>query len=284
VGMADPRFSVVIPTYGRPDLLRETVASVLAQTIDDLECIVVDDAAAVPAPAFDDPRVVSIRHQENLGLSGARNTGIRAARGDYVTFVDDDDLLTPDRLEIAAEGLRRAPVAICFRGNHPGTKPGRNRILDGNVYDEIATRPVPHVGQACVERGSVLPFDAHLRAGEEVDWWLRMSRELRVATVPRVGYLFRNHAGVRAGNGSDVRWRARIDVLAMHADYFRAHRAAAAFQWRRVGLLALESGDRAVARRAFARALATRPEKAAAWHLARTMVPQRGSRTAGGAA
>ena len=273
--MDDPRFSVVIPTHGRPDLLREAVGSVLAQTVADLECIVVDDAGAPPAPAFDDGRVRSIRLEANRGLSGARNAGIEVARGRYVTFLDDDDLLTPDRLEIAEQGLAVAPVAICFRGNYPGTRPARNRALEGWVNDEIATQPVPHVGQACVSREALPRFDDNLRAGEEVDWWLRITGELAVSTVPRVGYLFRNHSGERVGNGSDVRWRSRIAVLDLHAAYFRAHPQAAAFQWRRIGLLAEEAGDRGTARRAFARALTIRPERAAAWHLARTLMPSR---------
>jgi len=134
---------------------------------------------------------------------------------------------------------------------------------------------VPHVGQACVSRDVLPRFDDHLRAGEEVDWWLRVTRELPVHTVPRVGYRFRNHPGERVGNGSDVRWRSRIEVLDLHAAYFHAHRRAAAFQWRRIGLLAEEAGDRGSARRAFARALTIHPERAAAWHLARTLVPGR---------
>jgi glycosyltransferase involved in cell wall biosynthesis len=269
----DPRFSIVIPTHGRPDLLREAVASVLNQTLTDLECIVVDDVGTPAAPAFDNPRVVSIRHDVNRGLSGARNTGIRAATGRYVTFLDDDDILTPDRLEIAEAGLARAPVAICFRGNYPGDRPARNRTLNGMVHDEIASRPVPHVGQACVIRDDLEMFDDDLRAGEEVDWWLRVTRTLPVATVERVGYRFRNHAGERVGNGSDVRWRSRITVLDLHADYFKSHKQAAAFQWRRVGLLAVEAGDRATARHAFAKSLTIRPDRATAYHLARTVLP-----------
>ena len=273
--MADPLFSIVIPTYRRPEFLVEAVTSVTDQTLSDLECIVVDDASGIPTPVFEDPRVRVLHHDVNLGLSGARNTGIEAARGRYVTFLDDDDLLAPDRLEIAQEGLARAPGAICFRGNYPGGRPARNRILEGSVHDEIATQAVPHVGQGCVRRDVLPLFEQGLRAGEEVDWWLRVTAELPVATVPRTGYLFRNHGGMRDGNGSDVRWRARIDVLARHAGYFADHPEAAAFQWKRVGLLAEESGDRAMARKAFARALRIRPERAAAWHLARTVMPAR---------
>ena len=271
--MRDREFSVVVPTFGRPALLAEAVASVLAQSVSDLECIVVDDAGEPPAILdTDDVRVRVIRHERNRGLSAARNTGIAAARGAAVAFLDDDDLLATDRLAIAREGLSRAPVAICFRGNHPGGGPGRNRVLEGDVRDVIADRAVPHVGQACVARDALVPFDESLRAGEEVDWWLRLSSRRRVTTVPRIGYLFRIHAGARSGNGAAVRARSRQRVLALHAEYFRAHPSAEAFQWMRVGLLAEQAGDRSTARRAFARSLRRRPSPNVAWHLGRTLV------------
>lgn len=270
--MSEPSFSVVIPTYGRPVLLREAVASVLAQDVTDLECIVVDDAGD-PGVDLDvrDDRVRVIRRERNGGLSAARNTGIAASRGRAVTFVDDDDVLTPDRLSIAREGLARAPVAICFRGNHPGGAAGRNRILDGDVRHSIADEAVPHVGQACVAREALVPFDEALRAGEEIDWWLRVAAMHRVATVPRIGYLFRIHDGERSGNGAAVRARSRRQVLDRHAAYFRAHRTADAFQWMRVGLLAERAGDTAAARRAFARSLVRRPSPRLIWHLGRSL-------------
>lgn len=273
--MDEPTFSVVVPTYRRPGLLGEAVASVLAQSRRDLECVVVDDAGAPPAAVHDDPRVRLIRRTSNGGLSAARNTGIAAARGRYVTFLDDDDVLAPDRLDCAAEGLRRAPVAICYRGDHPSGRPGRNRELEGWVHDRIALAPVPHVGQACVAREALVTFDERLRSGEEVDWWLRLTRRAPVATVPRIGYLFRIHDGPRHGSGSLDRALARIAVLRRHADYFRAHPRAAAFQWRRVGLLAERADERAIARRAFGRSLLLHPDAAAIWHLARLSVPGR---------
>ena len=264
-----PEFSVVIPTFGRRELLAKAVASVLAQTVKDVECIVVDDGGT---PAVDLPnlaRLQVIRRNRNGGLSAARNTGIAAARGRAITFLDDDDVLVPDRLEIAREGLELAPVAICFRGDHPSGSVGRNRVLAGRVHDQIADEAVPHVGQACVERRAMPLFDETLRAGEEVDWWLRLTAENVVATVPRIGYLFRIHDGERTGNGDEVRAHARVQVLERHRDYFRAHRVADAFQWRRVGSLAARAGDRAMARRAYARSLARRPRPSVAWHLLR---------------
>src|SRR5512144_2193690 len=93
-----PTFSVIIPTYGRAKFLSEAVASVLAQTCADFECIVVDDASPEPATVPDDERVRLSRREENGGPPAARNTGIDAACGTYVAFLDDDDVWVPTRL------------------------------------------------------------------------------------------------------------------------------------------------------------------------------------------
>ncbi|HEU0014789.1 MAG TPA: glycosyltransferase family 2 protein [Longimicrobium sp.] len=90
-----PVFSVVVPTYNRPAMLRRAVSSVLAQTFADFEVIVVDDASPGGPPLLEpgpaDPRVRVIRNERNLGAGASRNAGIRAARGRYISFLDDDD-------------------------------------------------------------------------------------------------------------------------------------------------------------------------------------------------
>src|ERR1044071_7041476 len=97
-----PRVSVVIPTRDRAHLLQRTLASVLKQSIDSLEVIVVDDAsndAASTAAAAAHPRVRLLRNPEPSGVSVARNRGIAAARGDWIAFCDDDDLWAPSKLQ-----------------------------------------------------------------------------------------------------------------------------------------------------------------------------------------
>ena len=100
---ATPRVSVVIPAYRRADVVGRAVDSVLAQTMDDLEVLVVDDGSADGTEAvvtgYDDPRVRSLAHERNRGVSAARNTGVAAARGDYVAFLDSDDEWLPRKLD-----------------------------------------------------------------------------------------------------------------------------------------------------------------------------------------
>jgi GT2 family glycosyltransferase len=106
--MTTPRFSVVLNTYNRAAIVPVAIESVLAQTCDDLELVVVDDgstdATRDVVTAYTDPRVRYV-HRENGGLARARNTGIDAARGDFVVFLDDDDLVVPHWLERLAERI-----------------------------------------------------------------------------------------------------------------------------------------------------------------------------------
>lgn len=102
--------SAIIPTHNRQELVTEAIQSVLAQSYRDFEIIVVDDGSTDSTrsvvQAFTDPRLRYI-HQENAGLAAARNTGIRAARGDFVAFLDDDDVWFPEKLSWQVTVLQR---------------------------------------------------------------------------------------------------------------------------------------------------------------------------------
>lgn len=98
-----PRVSVVIPAYERADLVGRAVDSALAQTVDNLEVLVVDDGSTdgtqAAVEAVEDPRVRYLAHETNRGVSAARNTGVEAAAGEYVAFLDSDDEWLPRKLE-----------------------------------------------------------------------------------------------------------------------------------------------------------------------------------------
>lgn len=267
-----PLFSVVVPTYARARFLDEAVASVLAQSVDDLECLVVDDASPRPVTcSLVDDRIQVIRRTSNGGPAAARNTGMAAARGRYVAFLDDDDRFTEDRLAYALAGLERAPVSICWSGDldRPQAAP-RGRVLEGDVSHVIRDATVPHVGQTVASRASLVAFDERFRGGEDVEWWIRLAQQNTVATVCRVGLLYRHHDGHRPGSGALVRAESLRRIFDLHARYFAAHPRATAFHWKRIGLTALRGGDRRAARRAFLRSLRARPQPRTLWHLGRS--------------
>lgn len=270
--MRNPTFTVIVPTYERPELLAKTLESVLAQTVEDLECLVVDDASPHPVAVPDDPRVRLLRMSENRGEPAARNAGLAAAHGRYVTFVDDDDLLTPNRLAIALEGLKRAPAAVCWRRGMDGSN-GGNRMLEGMVRDTILDEMTPQIGQVAIAREVAPSFNESFAALTDVEWWLRVAAATPLTTAAEVGLLYRLHDGPRNRNGLSERVRCSHLLLEQHADYFASHPRAAAFRWKRIGLMNQRLGNYSAARTSFRRSLRIRPDVATLVHLARSMRP-----------
>lgn len=98
-----PRVSVIIPTYNRGDLLTRSIDSVLGQTYEDFELLVVDDGSTDHTESvverYDDDRITYLAHSSNQGASAARNTGIEYADGEYLAFLDSDDVWKPQKLD-----------------------------------------------------------------------------------------------------------------------------------------------------------------------------------------
>ncbi|MDE2764859.1 MAG: glycosyltransferase family 2 protein, partial [Chloroflexota bacterium] len=109
-----PTVSVIIPTHNRAAILPRAVESVLSQDLTDLELIIVDDASTDRTgkiiSGFIDPRVKSIRCASNVGVAAARNLGISHSQGDYITFVDDDDELTPNSISRRVAVMNASPL------------------------------------------------------------------------------------------------------------------------------------------------------------------------------
>ena len=107
-----PKVSVIIPTYNRQDLVQEAIDSVLNQTFRDWELIVVDDGSTDQTPSVlqerYDSRIIYI-YQENQGESAARNRGLYSATGEYVAFLDSDDLWHPKKLQRQIEVFAEKP-------------------------------------------------------------------------------------------------------------------------------------------------------------------------------
>jgi hypothetical protein len=129
--------SVVIPVFNRAAMLRQAVASVAAQTYSSWEIVIVDDGSTDDTPAsigeleVGDPRRIRSLRQENAGPGAAREAGRRAARGEFLQFLDSDDLLLPRKFELQVASLRSEPAAGASYG------PTRERLPDGSVRGPI---------------------------------------------------------------------------------------------------------------------------------------------------
>lgn len=189
--MNSPRVSVIIPTYNRADVIAEAIESVLTQTIPAYEVIVVDDGStdktAEVLSRFGD-KILVIR-QANAGVSSARNVGINAATGDWIAFLDSDDIWLPDRIAVLCRDVA-ASTADVHIANLEFTGPGYRRDLfemrglrfpdDRAALHasglEMALKAV-FLQAAGVRRDraiSVGPFDIAMPLYEDLEWFFRL--------------------------------------------------------------------------------------------------------------
>lgn len=208
-----PAVSVIIPTYNHQDFVLETLESVFAQTFTDYEVIVIvdgspDNTASVLRPLAESGRIHCIV-QENTGQSQARNRGLAEARGEFIAFLDDDDLWPPDKLEWQVKALARHPEAGLVAG--PAT------IIDASGHPLSAGRFIPEVTfeDCLIECPFISPGQALIRADilkqvhglnpeiwgtDDWDLWLRIVKASRVFMEDRVALLYRRHAGNASKN------------------------------------------------------------------------------------
>jgi len=106
------KISIIVPTYNRPEMLDRALRSIQAQTMQDYEIIVVNDAGEdVSEIVGKYPKASYYEHEENKGLAGSRNTGMRHAKGKYICFLDDDDVLFPIHFQILSDELDKGTEA-----------------------------------------------------------------------------------------------------------------------------------------------------------------------------
>lgn len=193
-----PKVSVIIPTYNRAVLLRSAINSVLSQSYEDYEIIVVDDGSTddtekiVNELSTDKLRYV---YQENKGRSAARNYGIKLARGEYVAFLDSDDTFTPSKLEFQVQILDYNPCyglvysyakIIDENGDYLNAQYEGN--LSGWIYPDllfirnnVITTPTVMVrARILAELGG---FDESMDICEDLDLWCRIAREYQVKQI-----------------------------------------------------------------------------------------------------
>jgi glycosyltransferase involved in cell wall biosynthesis len=200
-----PLVSVVVPAHNAEKTLRETIDSVLHQTLGDFELIVIDDGSTDTTKNIvadiKDPRVRSFSFP-NAGPSAARNRGIERASGKFIAFLDADDLWLPNKLKAQVEALNQNPeAALAYswsdsieesgaflkKGNyvHPEDHVYEQLIL-WNFLDNGSTPMVRH--RALLEVGN---FDEAIWLGEDWDMWLRLAWRYPIICVPKAHVLYR---------------------------------------------------------------------------------------------
>jgi len=209
-----PRISVVVPLYNDAWFIGAALASVQAQTLEEWECIVVDDGSTddgidvALAFANKDKRFRLLRHDENRGLAASRNTGIAAARAPYVTFLDSDDYIYSDGLRTRLAATNDDPqqagvycgwesvdehVRVSWTATRPAPQRDRVTLLTtGWEVPFIATAPIVRTDLLLASGG----FNEDLRTAEDFDFWSRLLRGgVYFDYVPYLGLAYRQRRG-----------------------------------------------------------------------------------------
>lgn len=179
-----PAVTVVVPTFQRRDYVLRAVNSVLAQTFEEFELIVVDDGSTdgtEEAVVGLDPRL-RYEWQENQGTGAARNTGVRLARGAVVAFLDSDNRWRPNHLSIVSQALEHFPEAVlvstCYRMHVAGRqKPCEGRLIEflPLAYSDTWVGLTSCMAVRRAELDAVGGFNEELEALEDVELWLRLA-------------------------------------------------------------------------------------------------------------
>jgi glycosyltransferase involved in cell wall biosynthesis len=201
-----PRGSVVIPTKNRPELVTGAIDSALEQTVGDIEVIVVNDggedvAAIVPRRG----NITYVSSRRCRGLAASRNTGAKLARGEYICFLDDDDILYPEHFETLIEAMNREGLSVAYSNSEKtliektydgyritGREPREQHPFDRKQMLVMNYIPVHNLvfRRECLDRAGI--FDENLVIHEDWDMWVRLSQNYDFVPVYK--------------NTADVRW------------------------------------------------------------------------------
>jgi glycosyltransferase involved in cell wall biosynthesis len=210
--------SVVIPTHNRSELLKTTLRSVLGQRDVNIEVIVVDDGSTDDTrevvAAIGDDRIQMVGHETPQGVSAARNRGVTEATGEWIAFIDDDDLWAPDKLPRQLEAARRTNKTWVYSG--VVNVNDRLRVVSGAPppSPDRMVELLPHYnampggGSNVAVRKDTLtaagPFDSRLHNTEDWEMWLRLASRYPPAWVAEPLLAYRVHTANASLNIGEI--------------------------------------------------------------------------------
>ena len=217
-----PAVSVVMPTHNRADLIGEAIRSALAQTFRDFDVHVIDngstDDTKEVVESFGDERL-NYFWKEDSGLpADSRNVGIARSRGEFIAFLDSDDLWLPDKLERQVKAMRANPncglVACNYAraGEHPlaGRAVLRRSIPTGKVFEKLLyvnfiSTSMAMARRSALEKVGLFHIDPAINCSEDFDLWLRITHDFEFEYIEQVGGLYRIHESNLGEGGASAR-------------------------------------------------------------------------------
>lgn len=295
--MAAPLVSVIIPAFNRQAVIGRAVNSVLSQTVEDLEVIVVDDASTDDTvsvvESIGDSRIRCLRHTENRYAAAARNTGMASARGHFIAFLDSDDEWLPRKLELQLERLNDLDgnwacvygSARLFKNGSPTPQISR-ALAEGDLLRKYITSkfviwtPTFVFRRECLQRVGMM--DTSLQRNQDRDFFIRLLQHYKIAVVREpVANIYLDTAKPLAR----VALRSRQVLLDKHRTLldelgWATRRRAYASQWMLQAEQFFAEKERLLGLRYFARSVSLYPVMplrryaAAVWKLAQSFAPQ----------
>jgi len=271
-----PKVSVIIPTYNRAELLHLAITSVLNQTLQDFEVIVVDDNSQdhtrEVVKSFNDKRIKYVCHERNKGVAAARNTGIFSSNGDCIAFLDDDDEWFSEKLQKQFDLLERCPsiVGAVYTGAFivecssrkivDKASPKKRGYIFNTVLDQmkIAYTSTIFLRRQCFE--AVGLFDENLEYGEDYDMWLRVSEKFQFEYINEYLINYAVHNDKQSlSNNYEVIIRS-IDIqLKKYAFLFASNRKGHSRRYLALGEICCCTGNIRRGRGAFLKAIELHP-------------------------
>ena len=231
--------SIIIPTYNRPHFLPRAVKSALQQTIEEVEVIVVDDGSDEPVSLTEHSRLKVIRLSKNSVNAVARNVGLKAAQGQYVTYLDDDDQLLPNMAQVSLDALKNTtlPQPVAALSGLEVIKP------DGKVVDRRLPPTLPLGSHfflediepeksylskqtLVVERELLLEiggYDETFTSRVHTEMFLRLNPVCSILGLPTVTYQLTAHEGERISRNPALRQVNFERLLNKHESLFKLH-------------------------------------------------------------
>lgn len=272
-GRSPASVSVVIPTYNRADVLGRAIESVLDQSLPVLEVIVVDDESTDSTgdlvAGLQDDRIVYLRHERRRGASAARNTGIRACRGEWVAFLDSDDEWRLSKAERQVGMLDAFPDLDAMYCSFERVDDGSRRVVKAPAGADLkdlllARQYVITLSTLMVKREvivSVGMFDESLPSYQDTDLFLRLVSSARFGYLDDVLVVQDVNRGDRITGDLELRVRGYRRILDKHHTLLRTDKKGFASYWFELGRLNLLAGDHSRGRAAFFRALLLNPAR-----------------------
>ena len=265
-----PKVSVVVLTHNRPELLRRAVSSILNQTFQDFEIVLVDDASTDSTPevvrGLGDARIKYIRHEVNKGEAGSRNTGVTNSSGQYIAFLDDDDEWLPEKLERQMRLLESSPSTVGavytgFLKIDRLTNKAIKQVIPskrGDIFAEMAgqnwvgTPSTIVLRKECFEKMGL--FDEAIVFGTDYDMWIRISKEFHFEYIqePLINYSVHENKMSRRPN---LQIKGLQALLNKHGSYFASDSKNYSRRYSTLGLLYYHQGDALRARKALLKAV-----------------------------